>query len=258
MRRKRSSIEREVKLPPFPKDGSLLQFDPSAGKLQPVFRRCRFDFDRHDGMVRYTLVVKTPGGAENISYEAIRCDTTEQKAYAFGRRDGTWSNARAPVWRKIRYQDVNRQHGVLYANYFCPGRRPIASVKDAINRFKYGVPYGQPPRSSNRRLTARARAAGLKQDEVVAVDQLRLVDIAQDGFDLARRLFQDAAGFGGAVVDEPARDLAPSGPQQPTTSPRSNSPVTSNTPIGSRLLPLLARAPCTAPASSMSVPRSCR
>ena len=88
---------------------------------------------------------------EGVSYEAIRCDTTEQKAYAFGRRDGTWSNARAPVWRKIRYQDVNRQHGVLYAHYFCPDGAPIASVKDAINRFKYGVPYGQPPRSSNRR-----------------------------------------------------------------------------------------------------------
>lgn len=148
---KKEFIEREVKLPPFPKDGSLLQFDPSAANSNRFFVDADSISIGDDGTVRYTLVVKTPSGGENVSYEAIRCDTTEQKAYAFGRRDGTWSNARAPVWRKIRYQDVNRQHGVLYANYFCPDGAPIASVKDAINRFKYGVPYGQPPRSSNRR-----------------------------------------------------------------------------------------------------------
>ena len=148
---KKEFIEREVKLPPFPKDGSLLQFDPSAANSNRFFVDADSISIDDDGTVRYTLVVKTPGGGENVSYEAIRCDTTEQKAYAFGRRDGTWSNARAPVWRKIRYQDVNRQYGVLYAHYFCPDGAPIASVKDAINRFKYGVPYGQPPRSSNRR-----------------------------------------------------------------------------------------------------------
>ena len=148
---KKEFIEREVKLPPFPKDGSLLQFDPSAANSNRFFVDADSISIDDDGTVRYTLVVKTPGGGENVSYEAIRCDTTEQKAYAFGRRDGTWSNARAPVWRKIRYQDVNRQYGVLYASYFCPDGAPIASVKDAINRFKYGVPYGQPPRSSNRR-----------------------------------------------------------------------------------------------------------
>ena len=148
---KKEFIEREVKLPPFPKDGSLLQFDPSAANSNRFFVDADSISIDDDGTVRYTLVVKTPGGGENISYEAIRCETTELKAFAFGRRDGTWSNARAPAWRKIRYQDVNRQHGVLYAHYFCPDGAPIASVKDAINRFKYGVPYGQPPRSSNRR-----------------------------------------------------------------------------------------------------------
>ncbi len=147
---KKEFVEREVKLPPFPKDGSLLQFDPSAANSNRFFVDADSISIGDDGTVRYTLVVKTSGGAENVSYEAIRCETTEQKAYAFGRRDGTWSNARAPVWRKIRYQEVNRQYGVLYANYFCPDGSPIASVKDAINRFKYGVPYGQPPRSSNR------------------------------------------------------------------------------------------------------------
>ena len=147
---KKEFVEREVKLPPLPKEGNLLSFEPSAANNNRFFIDADSISIGDDGTVRYTLVVRSPSGAENISYEGIRCETTEQKFYAFGRRDGTWSNVRAPVWRKIQYKDVNRQYGVLYANYFCPDGSPIASAKDAINRFKYGVPYGQPPRSDSR------------------------------------------------------------------------------------------------------------
>ncbi len=148
---KKDFVEREVKLPPLPKDGNLLAFEPSAANANRFFIDADSISIGDDGVVRYTLVVRSPSGAENISYEGIRCETTEQKSYAFGRRDGTWSSVRAPVWRRIQYKDVNRQYGVLYASYFCPDGGPVASVKEATNRFKYGVPYGQPPRSSNRR-----------------------------------------------------------------------------------------------------------
>ena len=43
--------------------------------------------------------------------------------------------------RYIEPKDINRQHGVLYLDYFCPDKkRPVGSAKDIINRFKYGVP----------------------------------------------------------------------------------------------------------------------
>ena len=79
----------------------------------------------------------------------MRCDTIEQKYYAFGRRDGTWSRTRTSEWRRIEYRSLNRHHGVLYADYFCPDGAPIKSPPDAVRRFKYGVPYGAPPRSGN-------------------------------------------------------------------------------------------------------------
>jgi hypothetical protein len=148
---KKELPERELKLPPFPKEGSLLPFEASAANTNRFFIDADSILIGDDGVVRYTMVVKSPSGAENVSYEGIRCDTTEQKFYAFGRRDGTWSNVRAPAWRKIQYKDVNRQYGVLYSNYFCPDGAPIRSAKDAIQRFKYGVPYGEPPRSSSGR-----------------------------------------------------------------------------------------------------------
>ncbi|MBI4190264.1 MAG: CNP1-like family protein [Betaproteobacteria bacterium] len=134
-------VEIKVKLPPFPKPENLIAFDVSAASSNRFFVDAESISVGSDGVVRYTLVIKGSGGGENISYEGMRCETREQKYYAFGRRDGSWSNARSGEWRRIEHQDINRQHGVLYVDYFCPDRRrPVKSPRDAINRFKYGVP----------------------------------------------------------------------------------------------------------------------
>ena len=137
----KSWIEAEIKLPPFPGPGALLGFEAGAASANRFYVDPESISVGGDGVVRYTLVVKGPGGGENISYEGIRCETREQKYYAFGRRDGAWSKTRSGEWRRIEYKDINRQHGVLYADYFCPdGKTPVRSAAEAVNRFKYGVP----------------------------------------------------------------------------------------------------------------------
>jgi len=133
--------ELEAKLPPFPKTENLISFDVSGASSNRFYIDPQSIAVGSDGVVRYTLVIKGSGGGENISYEGMRCETREQKYYAFGRRDGTWSSARSGEWRRIEYQDINRQHGVLYEDYLCRDRkRPVKSPAEAIQRFKYGVP----------------------------------------------------------------------------------------------------------------------
>jgi hypothetical protein len=143
--RKKTLPELAVVLPAMPKSENLLEFQASAASTSHYFIDAPSISIEKDGTVRYTLVVKGSGGGENISYEAIRCDTLEQKAFAFGRRNGTWANAKESAWRKIQYKTGNLQYAVLYTDYFCPDGKPIRSPKDAIAAFKYGVPYGQPP-----------------------------------------------------------------------------------------------------------------
>ncbi len=134
-------VELEVKSPPFPKAENLIPFEASAASSNRFYIDTQSIAVGSDGVVRYTLVIKGSGGGENISYEGIRCETREQKYYAFGRRDGTWSNARSSEWRHIEYKDINRQHGVLYMDYLCPDRKkPVKSPAEAISRLKYGVP----------------------------------------------------------------------------------------------------------------------
>ncbi len=138
---RREQPEAEVKLPPYPKPGDLIRFEVSAASDNRFYIDPQSISIGNDGVVRYTLVVRSPAGAENISYEGMNCAMREQKYFAFGRRDGTWMNARTSEWRYIEYKDINRQHGVLYSDYFCPDRkRPVSSPRDAIDRFKYGVP----------------------------------------------------------------------------------------------------------------------
>ena len=89
--------ELETKLPPPPKSENLVKFQPSAANVNQFFIDSSSITIGSDGVVRYTMVVTSPSGAQNVSYEGIRCETTEQKAYAFGRRDGTWAPASAPA-----------------------------------------------------------------------------------------------------------------------------------------------------------------
>ena len=134
---KKEFVELEVKLPPFPKDGNLIPFEANAASSTRFFIDGPSITVADDGTVRYTVVIRSPSGASNISYEAIRCETREQKVYAFGRRDGTWSNARTSEWRPITAKGSYSMQSDLHRNYFCPVGSAVRTAKDAINRLKY-------------------------------------------------------------------------------------------------------------------------
>jgi hypothetical protein len=65
-------------------------------------------------------VVRTQGGAENVTYEGIRCETAERKLYAIGRKPGDWVASRNVEWRQIEEKTANRVHAALAKDYFCP------------------------------------------------------------------------------------------------------------------------------------------
>lgn len=130
--------EQKVDLPAYPKAADLLPFFVSAATDNRFFVDAQSISVGQDGVVRYTLVVKAAGGALNVSYEGMRCATEQVKLYAFGRDDGTWFKARNPQWRPIVYKDRNRQHHVLYDDFFCPGGIAVGSPEQAVNALKSG------------------------------------------------------------------------------------------------------------------------
>lgn len=135
---KKERPELPVKPPAYPREGNLLQFDAGAATGHRFFIDPESISVGEDGVVRYTLVVRTAAGATNVSYEGIRCDERQLKVYAFGRRDGSWAPARHPQWRRIEHQEVNRHHGTLYSDILCRGRTAVKSAQEAVNAIRYG------------------------------------------------------------------------------------------------------------------------
>lgn len=74
-----------------------------------------------DRVVRYVLVVRSAGGAENRTYEGIRCATGEVRLYASGRHDGSWAALKNSAWQPIGAQGYNRPRAALAYDHLCDG-----------------------------------------------------------------------------------------------------------------------------------------
>ncbi|MFZ6848527.1 CNP1-like family protein [Undibacterium sp. RuRC25W] len=123
-----------LELPPAPKPENLVFFYKGSN--------LSFAIDKpsvsvaSDGTVRYTLIASNNSGAKNISYEAIRCETYEHKLYAFGRADGTWSRSRRNEWDRISNTGVNKQHHILFTEFFCDGTTVAGKAPYLVNRLQ--------------------------------------------------------------------------------------------------------------------------
>ena len=128
---KQQPAEEEVAPPAYPAAANLLAF---AVDGEPGFR---FFIDRaslapgKDGVVRYVLVARSTEGAQNVSYEGLRCAGAEQRIYAFGRSDGSWVGARAP-WRPLSAP----RHVTLYREFLCPNGAPVRSAERAVRAIE--------------------------------------------------------------------------------------------------------------------------
>lgn len=133
----RSWTEGKLQLPAYPKGEDLIEFYVSAAT------EFKFYIDRAslsvspDGVVRYSLLARSPSGAENLTYEGIRCKSGVYKIYAYGRAGGIWA-PRASDWRLIEQKSVQRWHHALWREYFCPQKVPIYDVAEGIDALRRG------------------------------------------------------------------------------------------------------------------------
>ena len=130
--------EIEVQLPAFPKPDKLMRF-----RVTPSNFDFFVDTDSlsvgSDGVVRFTLVARSASGAENITFDGIRCGTRERRTYAFGRTDKTWSKARNNAWSFFEAAGRIPQYEMLALDFFCPGGFVIRSTQEGIEALRAGV-----------------------------------------------------------------------------------------------------------------------
>lgn len=131
-------VESDYALPPFPEDGNLVEFDVDGmANVSAYVDKTAIGAGTPDQIVRYIMVIKTSGGATNVSYEGLRCDTNEYRIYATGTLDKTWSKARNSEWRKFKIH--NRPQKSLANYYFCPNFTAVGSAREALSALREGI-----------------------------------------------------------------------------------------------------------------------
>lgn len=126
--------ELQASLPGAPKEENLIRLDTG-----PAARNAYF-IDRHsvradsDGVVRYSILVKSSAGASTVNFEGMRCASGEWKLYAFGRPDGSWARNSRATWAPIKDRETAGYHRELFYHYFCTvdGHGDIKVIQRAL------------------------------------------------------------------------------------------------------------------------------
>lgn len=132
--------EGAIQLPPAPQQEHLVQYFVSPLATSTSYVDLSSLSVGSDNVVRFTLVIKTAGGANNTTYEGIRCETYEKKIYAFGQPDGSWTPARQSQWKQISDYGSNRQEAALYKDYFCENAILAGNLNTILDRFRFKKP----------------------------------------------------------------------------------------------------------------------
>ncbi|MCC8393925.1 CNP1-like family protein [Paraburkholderia sp. MMS20-SJTR3] len=137
--RKGTWVENKVDtLPTLPTDANLLPFEVSGNTPLHFAIDPKSLSVGDDGVVRYTVVVTSPGGARNVSYQGIRCDTYEWRQYAALNADhDDWDRTVANDFSRIENGALNAYQAALYQDYMCANKIPLGSAKQIVHNIRY-------------------------------------------------------------------------------------------------------------------------
>lgn len=137
---KKSWKEIQAQIPPYPQPSNLALLEAGPHLAHRFYIDTASLSRGEDGVMRFTAVIKAAGGATNVAFEGIRCETRERKVYALGRDDGTWVRARDPKWTRVVPSDTTPHYSVLFRDYFCFSRLGLPQAKDVAAALKRGQP----------------------------------------------------------------------------------------------------------------------
>lgn len=130
--------EIQAGLPPAPKAEALRPFSVDAVPGNRYFIDENSLSVGVDGVIRYTVSIRSQAGAETVNYEGMRCATGERKIYAFGRPDGSWSPNRHARWERFPKNLQTGYHRELFYGYFCADGGGVPSIERIRHWLKTG------------------------------------------------------------------------------------------------------------------------
>ncbi|MES9906732.1 MAG: CNP1-like family protein, partial [Sedimenticola sp.] len=92
-----------------------------------------------DGVVRYTLVIRSSKGGENVAFEGMRCNAREYKVYALGNGRGKLRPHPNPRWKMIAETGYTRYRTDLARNYLCSAKLETMDREQILRNIRYGL-----------------------------------------------------------------------------------------------------------------------
>lgn len=133
--------EHDVLVPPWPVEKNLIPVDFSLPEFPyQLFIDAKSLTVGEDKVVRYTVVLRSSNGVENVSYEGVLCNHTQLQRYAYGSR-GQFRPVRKPGWRYIRTEGQDRYRRALLRHFFCPlpdSKDPVGVILTKLNSRNSG------------------------------------------------------------------------------------------------------------------------
>ena len=129
-------VEVAAQLPPYPKPENLVPFNVSSATRNRHFVDAASISVGTDNVVRYTVVIEAAGGAKNVSFEGLRCESGERRLYAYGHPDGSWSKARNAGWEGIKFRSLLSYQKALFEDHFCPNGIRVRDGKEAVQNLR--------------------------------------------------------------------------------------------------------------------------
>ncbi len=135
--------EGSSKTPDYPKDEDLVEVSGS-----PAYKNYQYLIDvktlqvGDDGIVRYSLVIRSSSVSDNVFFEGVRCTSNEIKAYAYGITDmddkKKFIAKSDPKWRQVSSIGVTGYGPTFIANYLCGFNGKSIKRDEVIQNIKYG------------------------------------------------------------------------------------------------------------------------
>lgn len=136
--------EVQAALPALPQDADLVPFkvnDSSDFRFMVDTKSISVGPDR---VVRYTVVITSPGGGRNVSYEGMRCDAFERRIYAtLPKGASAWvpnMGEERDLWIRMQTRARNAYAATLATDYFCEGRTVAGKPEQIVRDLKAYAP----------------------------------------------------------------------------------------------------------------------
>lgn len=131
--------EGQYRLPPWPRDADLVEFELDG---PPTSFRYFIDMKNlvtgRDGVMRYTLVLRSNRGAENVFFEGMRCTAAGQVRTLANGIQGRFEPVKSD-WQRLDSALAHRYHRELFSALCAPAGEKPRPRRDQIRALKGSI-----------------------------------------------------------------------------------------------------------------------